>query len=855
MKKLVFAGMLLSIALFFMHEPLRAQVPVKFNYQAIARGTEGTPLINEALNVRIGILSDTLSPVLLWEEEHAVITNSFGLFTLQVGDASATPTGGLESSFAGIDWSVSPKYLQLKIWHESSWLHLGYTSLLSVPYALFSADTNEVISSLNLEGRSLRITEAGRLHSLDLGSLLPLPQTLSLQGADLTISGGNTLSLSGFLDNTDAQNLSLSGSSLNISGGTGVDLSSLSGSSPWSLNDTNLYRSEGTVGIGTSDTEGTKLAVVGDDDTADEPLFEVKRKDGQTVFAVYNTGVRIFVPEDTIASKGRKGGFAIGGFSDAKDFTREYVRITPDSIRFWVKSNPDIKGRKGGFAIGGFTDAKDGLTQEYFRLTHDSARLYINDEVNPTKGLKGGFAIGGFSSAKTGHGGEFLRVTDDSVRVYIKDEDGTKGRKGGFAIGGFSDAKTDHPGEYLRITDDSVRVYIKEDTESKGRKGGFAIGGFSDAKAGEIRLMEVDFRETQIFVNDSSKGFNVSTLEGGESQRFMDIKKTNYFIGHESGINTEPSQFSDLGKYNSFIGYRSGQSNTTGKKNVFIGHMSGRANLSADDNVFIGTESGMNNELGGHNTFLGTYTGKSNVGGTHNTLLGYSAGSAVTGSSNTIVGSNSGLLNTGDNNVFIGASAAFWNQTGSNNVIIGQNAANSYSATAGSNNVFIGYEAGQNEGGSGLLYIANSDDSTPLIYGNFATDYMRIYGNLQATSISKSSDIRLKKDIETLERSRDKLLQIRPVSFYWDTENYPDYSFSSQKQYGFIAQEMETIFPNLVTTDNDGFKGITYIKLIPFMVKVIQEQQAQLDSQAKTIEQLSQDMAAMKAQLESLLQK
>jgi len=129
----------------------------------------------------------------------------------------------------------------------------------------------------------------------------------------------------------------------------------------------------------------SKLIVQGDFTALPEdPIFEVKNKDGQVVFGVYNEGVRVYISD---VAKGAKGGFAVGGLSGSK-VSSEYLRITPDSARIYI--NDLAKGTKGGFAVGGLSGTKSA--SEYLRITPDSARIYVKDQA---KGAKGGFAVGG----------------------------------------------------------------------------------------------------------------------------------------------------------------------------------------------------------------------------------------------------------------------------------------------------------------------------------------------------------------------------------------------------------------------------------------------------------------------------
>ncbi|MCX6302203.1 MAG: hypothetical protein NTW82_08450, partial [Bacteroidia bacterium] len=166
-----------------------------------------------------------------------------------------------------------------------------------------------------------------------------------------------------------------------------------------------------------------------------EALFEVKNKTGQTVFAVYNEGVRIYVSD---GDKGPKGGFAIGGFSTGKAPSQPYLIVNPDTVRIYV--NQSGKGVKGGFAIGGYgTDKAD--PQDFLFISDDSVRIYVdNADADTTKGVKGGFAIGGYGTAK-GKPQDLLVVNNDSVRIYVDNNPTDKGPKGGFAIGGYGTDK------------------------------------------------------------------------------------------------------------------------------------------------------------------------------------------------------------------------------------------------------------------------------------------------------------------------------------------------------------------------------------------------------------------------------
>jgi len=68
-----------------------AQITAGFNYQAVARDSDGNVLPSTSLVVQVGIINGT---DLIWQEEHTVETSALGLFTLYIGDEQASRTGG-----------------------------------------------------------------------------------------------------------------------------------------------------------------------------------------------------------------------------------------------------------------------------------------------------------------------------------------------------------------------------------------------------------------------------------------------------------------------------------------------------------------------------------------------------------------------------------------------------------------------------------------------------------------------------------------------------------------------------------------------------------------------------------------
>ena len=93
---------------------------------------------------------------------------------------------------------------------------------------------------------------------------------------------------------------------------------------------------------------------------------------------------------------------------------------------------------------------------------------------------------------------------------------------------------------------------------------------------------------------------------------------------------------------------------------------------------------------------------------------------------------------------------------------------------------------------------------------------------IRADRFYTRSDIRLKNTIEELgDNDLDKLNKLVPKSYNFKNDNI--------KHFGFIAQEVEKVFPNLVSTDNDGMKSINYLEMIPLLLHKINHLERNID--------------------------
>jgi hypothetical protein len=108
-------------------------------------------------------------------------------------------------------------------------------------------------------------------------------------------------------------------------------------------------------------------------------------------------------------------------------------------------------------------------------------------------------------------------------------------------------------------------------------------------------------------------------------------------------------------------------------------------------------------------------------------------------------------------------------------------------------------------------------------------------------TINNPSDKTLKENIETVD-SGDLINNLNPVTFQFKND------IKHKKHYGLIAQELELVYPELVTNTDTGFKTVNYIELIPILLAQMKNMQKETDGLKSEIDILKKELAHVKDQ-------
>jgi len=388
------------------------------------------------------------------------------------------------------------------------------------------------------------------------------------------------------------------------------------------------------------------------------------------------------------------------------------------------------------------------------------------------------------------------------------------------------------------------------------------------AGSGAINASNSNFLGNETGINADSA--SNSNFFGYRSGFYSTYASDSNFFGNSSGsgaVNAADSNFlgqlagsgaTDASRSN-FFGRFAGQSAVGASDSNFIGSSAGYSASSATNSNFIGSSAGYSASSAMDSNFIGYNSGYQATNAMYSNFIGYRSGhSASSATSSNFIGGDAGYQATNAwSSIFIGSSSGYGAIDARSSIFIGgSSGADSPNA---SNSIFIGVNAGYNDT---VNNTANSNDFSILIGNNTkaggfknsiaiggsaintASNQFMIgsttrpidttrwngTGSTQCTlttgvGVACTSDERLKTNITDLSTDTlDKLTQVRTINFNWlngdtDTNNI-----------GFLAQDLEQYFPELVATDSDGYKSVYYSNMTPILTQAIREMDLKLNN-------------------------
>ncbi|MFH2143460.1 MAG: tail fiber domain-containing protein [Bacteroidota bacterium] len=602
-------------------------------------------------------------------------------------------------------------------------------------------------------------------------------------------------------------------------------------------------------------------------------IFAVQNSDGDTIFAVYPEGVRVWVNDDGLSkASGNRGGFAVGGFSPSKaGFTNEYLRVTPDSVRVYIEegtTGSKASGNRGGFAVGGFSPAKAN-TEYYFNIEYDTTEIIVPSEPrmlwypNKEAFLSGRVLVEsidsvGTNSMATGYESKSIGNYSQAFGFHAR----AKGNNS-TAIGNYANAETDNS------------FAFGDSAQAKGISS-YAIGSNSIASGDYSTSFGFDTESSGAYATSFGKG---TTASGQYSFAAGYNSVASGYNSYSLGLSCNATATSSvamgyasdaLGSYSYAMGYDAYCYGTNGVALGYQSYCSGNngvamgndSRVDGSDGVAMGNnaEAYIDGVALGRNT--NAYWGSFAVGlaadASGAQAISIGQGSIASGSFSKTIGDieTSGSYSFG---IALDGSQSATNITQANTMAImggnvGINKTNPNSrlhivTDEASNWIARFWNDGATTTRYGIRIQAGTDDAA-------GTNYMvhcydgdgTLHGGLAivnaTVSVVQNSDKNLKENIIATEYNGIDILKGLQVVDY----NY--ISCPGFTHVGYLAQDAQKIFPAMVIEyPESGIYGMDMTRLIPIMNKAIQEQQNIIDDQEKRISGLEYQNEQLKAEM------
>ncbi|MCB9216806.1 MAG: tail fiber domain-containing protein [Candidatus Kapaibacterium sp.] len=267
---------------------------------------------------------------------------------------------------------------------------------------------------------------------------------------------------------------------------------------------------------------------------------------------------------------------------------------------------------------------------------------------------------------------------------------------------------------------------------------------------------------------------------------------------------------------------------------------------------------------GGANNIIDSSNSAAILGGSFNRITSGAIHSSILGGRGLVLGGqksvgyhgNNGLgttdITVANSNVAFFGNVDMWlgNNRSQASKLIFFEAQSGTGTFPGTTTFFSSFEAGNQT--DTIRYILPTTAGT-------AGDVLEIAGvvgdvvTLEWDTDDNSSDARFKQNIRTLTGALDSTLMLRGVRHDWRRGEFPNRNFPEGESIGFIAQEVEKVFPELVKTESDGFKKVEYAKVTALLVEALREEHLKNEAQEERLDQLEQENKELQEALREIL--
>jgi hypothetical protein len=597
--KTKFSLLLLFTCIFYLVE---GQVPQGFNYQAVAKSVTGGVITNATLQIKISFLSDTLPPVVVYEELHSSVkTNMSGVFNLVIG--TGIPQAGSAEKFSDIDWAAEPLYLKTQVFYNGEWKYMGTASLWSVPYSMVTANMMGAVTKMNIRGTETSPDSAIFTVKNKDGQIVFAVYNEGVRvyvddGVAKSPKGGFALGGFGTAKGTSQNYMTVTGDSVRV------------------------YVKENPE---KGPKGGFAIGGYGNTKEASQSFLQLNPKN---YFIGHNSGKNI----------------TTGLYNSFLGYMSGY-NTTEGSANTFFGDSTGFSNTEGSYNV--FLGKNAGLSNET-SVSNVFIGLGAGEFAKNTAESSGSYnvAIGTLAGY----------VNNGRYNVFLGQEAGysnTTGKQNvflGMQAGYYNDTAS------FNVAIGTVAGYYNmgEAGVFIGNYAGNRNEGNYNVLIGNDAGQDNTSGEKNVILGSDAGFYNTlgynNTFIGNLAGTYNTEGNYNLYAGSEAGYSNE------TGSYNVFLGNFAG-TDALGTGNTAIGNAAGKV-IDSNYNTMVGYQSGFSTTTGEWNAFFGLQSGRENITGSYNTYIGPDAGNSATGSYNVMIGHEAGYYETGSNKLVIDNSSS-----------------------------------------------------------------------------------------------------------------------------------------------------------------------------------------------------